>query len=232
MTVNVKWLGHSSFQIRTNSRVIYIDLKKYGKIVEASEKADIILVTHNHGDHCSPAKIQNLSKKGTLIVAPKNCASRIGENVKSLKPGEEAAYEDIKIEAVEAYNFKRFKAPRKPWHPKGYGVGYLIKTEWRTIYHAGDTDFIPEMRQLKNVDLALLPTGDKYTMDNAEAAEAVAAFKPKVAMPMHTWDSDREEFKKTVEANSKTRVILLQEGEEYLLAEHCPSDTTANTISS
>ena len=217
MAVYVKWLGHASFQIRTNDKIIYVDLKKYGKIVETSEKADIILVTHNHGDHCSPPKIQNLSKKGTLIVAPKNCASRIGENVKSLKPGEEAAYEDIKIEAVEAYNFKRFKASGKPWHPKGYGVGYLIKTEGRTIYHTGDTDFIPEMRQLKNVDLALLPTGDKYTMDNLEAAEAVTAIKPKAAMPMHTWDSDREEFRKTVEANSKTRVILLQEGDKYLL---------------
>jgi L-ascorbate metabolism protein UlaG (beta-lactamase superfamily) len=92
-------------------------------------------------------------------------------------------------------------------------VGYLIRTEGRTIYHAGDTDFIPEMEKLNNVDLALLPTGDKYTMDNSEAAEAAIAIKPKTAM--HTWEKDREEFKQKKEAKSKIKVVLLKEGEEY-----------------
>ena len=218
MTIHVKWLGHASFQIRTKDKIIYVDLKKYGKVVETKEKADIILVTHNHGDHCSLPKIQSLSKKDTAIIAPKNCAKRItGGNVKPLKPGEETAVDNVKIEAVEAYNVKRFKAPGKPWHPKGYGVGYLIKAEGKTIYHAGDTDFIPEMKKLKGVDLALLPSGDKYTMDNVDAAEAAKAIKPKTAMPMHTWDTDREEFKKKAEAKSNIKVVLLQEGEEYKL---------------
>jgi len=215
MPIYVKWLGHASFQIRTTDKIIYIDLKKYGKVVETSEKADIILVTHNHGDHCSPPKIQKLQKKDTIIIAPKNCASRINGNVKTLKPREEITINNIRIEAVEAYNIKRFKPSGKLWHPKGYGVGYLIKVEGKTIYHAGDTDFIPEMRHLQNIDLALLPTGDKYTMDNAEAAEAAIAINPKIAMAMHTWETDREEFKRKVEANSKTEVVLLQEGEEY-----------------
>jgi L-ascorbate metabolism protein UlaG (beta-lactamase superfamily) len=217
MTVHVKWLGHSSFQIKTMGKIIYIDLKKYGKVVETSEKADIILVTHNHGDHCSPPKIQSLSNKETVIIAPKNCISRFSGNVKSIKPGEEIATGSIKIRAVEAYNTKRFKPSGKPWHPKGYGVGYLIMAEGKTIYHAGDTDFIPEMRELKSIDLALLPTGDKYTMDNAEAAEAAIAIKPKTAMAMHNWEQDRGEFKKKVEAKSEIEVVLLQEGEEYLL---------------
>ena len=217
LTVVVKWLGHSGFQIRTEDKVIYVDLKKYGKVVETSEKADIILVTHNHGDHCSPPKIQKLRKKDTVVIAPKDCASRIGGDVKTLKPGEKTTVNGVTIEAVEAYNIKRFKPSGKPWHPKGYGVGYLIEADGRTIYHAGDTDFIPEMRRIKNVDLALLPTGNKYTMDNAEAAEAAIAIKPKIAMAMHTWDKDREEFKKKVQANSKTEVVLLQEGEEYRL---------------
>jgi L-ascorbate metabolism protein UlaG (beta-lactamase superfamily) len=198
-------------------KIIYIDLKKYGKVVETSEKANIILVTHNHGDHCSPPKIQSLRKEDTIVIAPKNCASRIGGRVKSIKPGEEIAADNVKIEAVEAYNIKRFKPSGKLWHPKGYGVGYLIKAEGKMIYHAGDTDFIPEMRHLKKIDLALLPTGDKYTMDNAEAAEAAKAITPKTVMPMHSWESDREEFKRKVEVNSRTKVVLLQEGEEYLL---------------
>ena len=90
----------------------------------------------------------------------------------------------------------------------------MITAEGKTIYHAGDTDFIPEMRGLKNLDLALLPTGDKCTMDNSEAAEAAIAINPKTAMAMHAWETDREEFRKKVEANSNTQVVLLQEGEE------------------
>jgi L-ascorbate metabolism protein UlaG (beta-lactamase superfamily) len=217
MGICVKWLGHASFQIKTMEKIIYIDLKKYGKVIETSEKADIILVTHNHGDHCSPPKIQKLRKKDTVVIAPKNCASRIGGTVKTIKPGDEITVDGVRIEAVEAYNIKRFKPSGKPWHPKEYGVGYLIEAEGRTIYHAGDTDFIPEMRRLKNIDLALLPTGDKYTMDNAEAAEAAIAIAPKTVMAMHTWDKDREEFQKKVEASSRAKVVLLQEGEEFQL---------------
>lgn len=217
MMICVKWLGHSSFQIRTLGKIIYIDLKKYGKVVETSEKADVILVTHNHGDHCSPPKIQSLRKKDTLIIAPKNCTSRISGNVKSIKPGEEIVADGISIEAVEAYNINRFKPSGKPWHPKGYGMGYLIKAEGKMIYHAGDTDFIPDMRRLKNIDLALLPTGDKYTMDNTEAADAAIAINPKIVMAMHCWETDREEFKRRVEARSSVKVMLLQEGDEYQL---------------
>lgn len=215
MGISLKWLGHASFQFRIDDKVVYVDLKKYGKVVETSEKGDIILVTHNHGDHCSPAKIQKLRKKNTVVIAPKNCASRITGEVKSLKPGEDVTVDNISIKAVEAYNIKRFKPSGKPWHPKGYGVGYLIKTQGKTIYHAGDTDLIPEMRLLGDVHLALLPTGDKYTMDNSEAADAAITIKPKIAMAMHTWDSDRAEFRRKTESNSRIKVILLQEGEEY-----------------
>ncbi len=217
MTIYVKWLGHTSFQVRTSDKVVYIDLKKYGKVVETSEKADIVLVTHNHGDHCSPPKIEKLRRKDSVIIVPKNCASRIAGDVRVVKPREEIAIDGIRIRAVEAYNIRRFKPSGKPWHPKEYWVGYLIETEGKTIYHAGDTDFISEMRSLGNVDLALLPTGDKYTMDNAEAAEAAIAINPKVAMAMHTWGENREEFKRKVEANSRIKVVLLQEGEEYQL---------------
>ncbi|NWG11499.1 MBL fold metallo-hydrolase [Candidatus Bathyarchaeota archaeon] len=217
VAIAIRWLGHSSFQIKVEDKVIYVDLKKYGKVVETSEKADIILVTHNHGDHCSPPKIQKLCKKDTVVIAPKNCASRLGENIKTIKPGEKVVIDSIEIEAVEAYNIKRLKPSGKPWHPKGYGVGYLIKAEGKTVYHAGDTDFIQEMKQLGQIDVALLPTGNKYTMDNVEAAEAAVAINPKVAMSMHRWDTDLDEFKKRAEAKSKVKVVVLKEGEEYKL---------------
>jgi L-ascorbate metabolism protein UlaG (beta-lactamase superfamily) len=122
---------------------------------------------------------------------------------------------NIKVRAVEAYNNKRFKSPGNPFHPRGSGVGYLISAEGKTVYHAGDTDLIPEMKQLDSIDVALLPSGGTYTMDGAEAAEAALAINPKVAIPIHRWDTDPEEFRKRVEANSDIRVVVLSKGEEF-----------------
>lgn len=215
MGISLRLLGHASFQIKASGKVIYIDLKKYGKVVEPSEKADIVLVTHGHADHCSPDKIMKVQKEDTVIIAPDNCSKRIKGDVRSLKPGEETEINGIKIGAVEAYNHKRFKPSGEPWHPQGYGVGYLIKVEDKIIYHAGDTDLIPEMKKLGSVDVALLPTGDKYTMDNAEAAEAALLIKPKVAIPMHTWEKDPREFKERVETNSDIKVGVLELDEEF-----------------
>ncbi len=211
--VRVRWLGHSSFQITGAHHVIYVDLKKYGKVVEATEKGNFILVTHNHGDHCCPSLIEKLSTKDTVIVAPKNCAPRFKGNVRSLASSEEMTLDGLNIMAVEAYNVKRFRPSGKLWHPKGYGVGYLIQIDGKRIYHAGDTDLIPEMSRLKNLDLAILPTGDKYTMDDSEAAEAALIIKPKFVLPMHTWGIDRTKFKEAIEARSNINVILLQEGD-------------------
>jgi L-ascorbate metabolism protein UlaG (beta-lactamase superfamily) len=217
MTVVIRPLGHASFQIKTKDKTVYIDLKKYGKTVETTDKADLILVTHTHADHCSAEKINKLRKKDTTVIAPKQSASKIGGEVMTLKPGGETTYDGIKVRAVEAYNVKRFKSPGKPWHPKDYGVGYLITLEEKTIYHAGDTDFIPEMKQLGHVDVALLPTGDKYTMDNIEAAEAAIAIDPEIAVPMHRWDTDPLPFKEEIESRSRVKVVLLKDGEELSL---------------
>ncbi|MCW3982277.1 MAG: MBL fold metallo-hydrolase [Candidatus Bathyarchaeota archaeon] len=212
MTVFVKCLAHAGFQIKGGRKIIYIDIAEHATL---SEKADLVLVTHSHYDHCDPSKINEVRREDTVVIAPKDCISRIGGHVKTLKAGEYATIDGINVRAVEAYNIKRFRSPGNPYHPKEFGVGYLVTVEDRTIYHAGDTDFIPEMRQLGHVDVALLPSGDTYTMDNAEAAEAAIAINPQAAIPMHRWKTSPEEFRRRAEADSGTRVVLLQDGEEY-----------------
>jgi L-ascorbate metabolism protein UlaG (beta-lactamase superfamily) len=208
MSLSLKWLGHASFRIKAEGKMTYVDL--YG--TDPCEKADLVLVTHSHRDHCDVSRIKKARKQGTIVIAPEDCVSKIGGSVKTLKPGQEATVGSIVVKAVEAYNYKRFRSPGNPFHPKGTGVGYLITAEGGTIYHAGDTDFIPEMKQLGHVDVALLPSGGTYTMDNAEAAEAALAISPRIVVPMHRWDTDPEDFKKIVEANPNIKVVVLQKG--------------------
>lgn len=211
MSFIIKWLGHASFQLKVNERIIYIDPYRG----DYPEKADLILVTHSHGDHCSVAKIKSARGADTIVFAPEDCVKKLKGSVRALKVGEEATVGDIKVRAVEAYNVKRFRSAGNPFHPKGFGVGYLITALGKTVYHAGDTDFIPEMKKLGHIDVALLPSGGTYTMDNPEAAEAALAIKPAVVIPMHRWDTKPDEFKKKVEAGSNIKVVALEKGEEY-----------------
>ena len=206
----VKWLGHASFQIKADGKNVYIDPYEG----EYKDKADLVLATHSHSDHCDPSRIRKVRKDDTLIIAPEDCVSKTGGRIKTLKPGEEITVGKMTVEAVEAYNYKRFRSPGNPFHPRGSGVGYLITIGDKTIYHAGDTDFIPEMKQLKNIYLALLPSGGTYTMDNEEAAEAALTINPEVVIPMHRWDTTPEVLKKKVESMSNIKVIVLKPGEQ------------------
>jgi L-ascorbate metabolism protein UlaG (beta-lactamase superfamily) len=218
LTVTIKWLDHASFQIRSDKKVIYVDL---GENAQPSEKADVILVTHSHGDHCDPKLIKQAQKDGTVIVAPANCKSEIGGVILSLKPGEQKSVNGVNVRAVEAYNETRFRAPGKPFHPKGLGVGYVVTVEGKTIYHAGDTDFIAEMKNLGPIDVALLPIGGKYTMEVDDGSDAALAINPKVVIPHHHWGGKfgqtPEAFKEKVETNSEIQVVILQANEEYHL---------------
>ncbi len=213
MGFSVKLLGHASFQIMVDSRSIYID--PYQGTYR--DEADLILVTHSHHDHCDVAKIEAVRKDDTVVIAPADCISKIGGEVKSLKPGDKLTVEDITVEAVSAYNYKRFREPGVPFHPKGLGVGYVITVKGKAIYHAGDTDFIPEMRRLKDIYLALLPSGGRYTMDSPEAVEAALAINPKIVIPMHRLDTELKEFKEQVERSSDIKVVLLKPEEVYEL---------------
>ncbi len=188
--VEIKWLGHAGFLIK-NSRIIYID--PYN-IKEGFEKADLILLTHSHYDHCSVADMNKIVKEGTRIIAPADCQSKITKfdvpiKIEIVEPGQELDLGDVEISTIASYNID------KHFHPEEEGwVGYLVKTNGVLIYHAGDTDVIPEMQKLtgyKQSDrefVALLPVGGRFTMSAEEAVEAAKIIKPTLAIPMH-WGS-------------------------------------------
>jgi L-ascorbate metabolism protein UlaG (beta-lactamase superfamily) len=197
----ITWLGHDSFRIKAPEGVIYVDPWK----LRGAEPADLILITHSHQDHFSAEDVHKLAKPDTTVVTVAQVAKQLKGDVRTVKPGDTLTVKGIKIEAVPAYN------PAKQFHPKAAGhVGFIITAGGRRIYHAGDTDLIPEMANVQ-ADVALLPVGGKYTMTASEAAQAANLIKPKVAVPMHWGDiigtrADAEEFKKA----SKVPVEILE----------------------
>jgi len=211
--LKLKWLGHASWKIKAGGKTIYVDPYQG----DYDEEADIILASHSHNDHFDPVKVKIIHGSKTTIIAPADVQSKSPYPIKSLKPGEKSSFDGVTIQAVEAYNYKRFRSPGNPFHPRGLGVGYLIMAEGKTVYHVGDSDFIPEMKELKNIDLVLIPSGGTYTMDNQDAAKAVVTMHPKVAIPVHIWDSNPGEFKRNVETESDVKVVVLRPGESYEL---------------
>ena len=215
MTVDIDWLGHDTFRIKSGNLVIYTDPFV---LSPGCEKADLILVTHEHFDHCDKEKIRQLIKGDTVVVAPVSCNLKLndlGVKIETLSNSQKKEVKGVSIEAVPAYNVNKFKSPGVVFHPKGFGNGYVFEVNGTRLYIAGDTDFIPEMKSLKNIDIALLPIGGTYTMDESEAAEAVKAFEPRYVIPMHYGTlketvADAPGFKSLVESmDLKTRVILL-----------------------
>jgi L-ascorbate metabolism protein UlaG (beta-lactamase superfamily) len=198
--------------LKATGKIIYIDPYEG----EYTPKGDLVLATHSHTDHCMEDKLKAAVGPSTVFIAPADCA-KTGVKPTSLKPGDKIKIGNVEIEAVAAYNIKRFRSPGVPFHPKDLGVGYLIRAEGKTIYHTGDTEFIPELKKLKGIDLMLCATGGTYTMDNDEAADLTLTIKPKVAMPMHIWDTDPTVYKKKVEAGGSTKVVILKPGDVYKL---------------
>ncbi len=213
--ITIERLNHDCFKLKANNKVIYFDPYQ----IEPTELADIILITHEHQDHLSLKDIEKLLKRGTTIVTIPECQSslsRIAEKISSvvlIEPFQKKEVQGISVETISSYNVNKFRTPGFPFHPKQDGrVGFIVTLNGKRIYHAGDTDCIPEMRQLKNIDIALLPVSGTYVMTPEEAGQAVKIIKPKIAIPMHYGsvvgsDTDAEKFKRLAEASCQ--VIIL-----------------------
>ncbi len=183
--VKISWLGHAAFRL-TNNKVVYIDPFQ----IKAAAPADIVLITHEHYDHCSIEDVRKTLKENTVIVttaAAQDKLRTVNAQFLLVVPGKSYSIDGVKVEAVPAYNVDKFRSPGVPYHPeKDNKVGFIITMSDVRIYHAGDTDLIPGLEtNVKNIDVAMLPVSGTYVMTAEEAAEAVKKIKPKVAIPMH-----------------------------------------------
>ena len=179
----VEWLGHSGFLIRAGKANVYIDPYR----VADGPKADLILITHAHYDHFSPQDVERLSGPDTVVIAPAAVAERLGGEVIAVRPGDVVEpLPGVDVRAVPAYNTSKRDAEGRVFHPREAGcVGYEVNVRGERLYHAGDTDVIPEMDEVAGVDVALLPVSGVYVMTAQEAVEAARRIQPKVAVPMH-----------------------------------------------
>jgi L-ascorbate metabolism protein UlaG (beta-lactamase superfamily) len=176
----ITWLGHASFRIEAPGCVVYVDP---WKLKAKAAPAALVLITHEHHDHFSPEDLDKIRTPDTTIVSIAAVTAKLSGDLRTVQAGDRLTVKGIDIEVVPAYNVD------KHFHPQSKGgVGYILTVGGRRIYHAGDTDAIPEMADIR-ANVALLPIGGKYTMDASEAASVVNKMQPAIAVPMHWGDA-------------------------------------------
>jgi L-ascorbate metabolism protein UlaG (beta-lactamase superfamily) len=190
--VEITPIHHASFTLAANHKLIYVDPSP-ANLFKGRPSADLILITDIHGDHMDPAAVNELSKAGTNIIAPRAVAKTITQ-AQTLTNGEKTSWAGWTIEAVPMYNEKRGPKPGTLFHPKGRGNGYILTYGGIRFYISGDTEGTPEMRALKNIDVAFVCMNLPYTMPVNEAADAVRAFHPRIVYPYHYRGQDIKKF--------------------------------------
>lgn len=209
------------FKIESNGVIIHIDPGYAGYYKSQGfdekhfeDKADLILITHHHKDHVQPEAIDKIRDNDTRIYATRLCNKLLPESYEIVEPGYADQRRGVKVQVVFAYNTPEGHSTRKPHH-RDECVGYMIEIGTKRIYHAGDTDLIPEMSHLGNIDIAFLPIGGTFTMDDGEAIEATKIIKPKLVIPMHTLRADPKGFIAKLNAITGDKCIYLEPGQTY-----------------
>jgi L-ascorbate metabolism protein UlaG (beta-lactamase superfamily) len=204
----LRWSGHDGYRINCAQGAVYIDPFR---LTGGLPAAWLLLLTHDHFDHYSPEDVALIRNENTMIVAPESLAAVLGGGrVQAVRPGDELVFDAVKIKAVAAYNIN------KNFHPQSNNwVGYTVEIEGVTYYHAGDTDFIPEMKTVRT-DIALLPVSGTYVMTAEEAVQAALAINPALAIPMHYGAiigsrDDAEYFARQLQGKVATRLLAVEE---------------------
>jgi L-ascorbate metabolism protein UlaG (beta-lactamase superfamily) len=187
--LTITFIGHGTLMFGFAGKVIHVDPVSAEADYAALPKADLVLVTHDHGDHLDPKAIQAVSTPKTAIVVSRSCASKMPE-AEVMANGETRTVAGFKIEAVPAYNIVHVRGGGIPYHPKGDGNGYVITFADKRVYMAGDTENTPEMKGLRGIDVAFLPMNLPFTMTPEMVADAARAFQPKILYPYHYGDTD------------------------------------------
>lgn len=191
--LEITFIGHGTLIFNYNGKIIHVDPNSKLADYSTLPKADIILITHHHGDHLDPKAIENIRTKKTEILLTKLCFEQIKEGT-VMNNGDIKTVKGIEIEAVPAYNIEHKRDNGEPFHPKGTCNGYVITFGNKKVYIAGDTENIPEMKSLKNINIAFLPMNLPYTMSPEMAADAAKSFKPKILYPYHFGGTDLNKF--------------------------------------
>ncbi len=205
--LEITFIGHGSLMMKFENRIIHVD--PYGRLADYSKlsKADLILITHDHPDHLDPEAIGHIETKETKIVLAPQCAEKLPRG-SVMNNGDAQTIKGIKIEAVPAYNIVQKRDNGEPFHPKGQGNGYVLTFGDRQVYIAGDTENTPEMKSLKNIDIAFLPMNQPYTMSPEMVADAAQAFKPKILYPYHFGDTDSSRIVASLKDNREIEVRI------------------------
>ena len=205
--IKITFIGHGTLLFEFKKMNIHID--PYGRLADYSAlpDADMILITHQHKDHFDQAAIADIVSGDTDFIVTETVFEKLGKGT-ILRNNESAKVNGINIEAVPAYNIVNKRDSGEPYHPKGEGNGYILTMGDKRIYVAGDTENIPEMNNLKNIDIAFIPMNLPYTMDPEMAAKAVESFNPKVVYPYHYGETDPQQLAEKLKGRSSTEVRI------------------------
>lgn len=191
--LEITFIGHGTLMFKFGDKIIHVDPVSREADYTLLPRGDLVLVTHEHGDHLDPEVLNLVRKENTKIVLTEKCFAKIEEGIVT-KNGDVKTFDGIKVEAVPAYNLVHKRDSGQPFHPKGEGNGYVITFGDKRVYVAGDTENIPEMKALKNIDIAFLPMNLPYTMTPEMVADAAKAFMPKVLYPYHYGKTDPQKL--------------------------------------